>query len=199
VYGVLRGAGLSVLAPLDRTTRSVIRYERPRTGEVIHLDIKKLAGIPDGGGKRVQPGWQEAKTARRTSRGGGRDHPHVAIDNHSRYAYAEALPDEKWITAADFLLRAALAFAQVGIAVERVITDNGGCYRSHAFTEAASMLEVKLKRTCPCRPQTNGKAEVFKHTLRREWAYLRPYYFLQDYNYARPHTSTGNKPAASLL
>jgi hypothetical protein len=117
---------------LDRTTRSVIRYERPRTGEVIHLDIKKLAGIPDGGGKRVQPGWQEAKNARRTSRGGGCDYPHVAIDNHSRYAYAEALPDEKWITAADFLLRAALAFAQVGIAVERVITDNGGCYRLQA-------------------------------------------------------------------
>jgi transposase InsO family protein len=210
VYGVLRRAGLSVLARLDRTTRSVIRYERGRPGELIHVDIKKLGRIPDGGGKRIQPGWQEAKTARHTSRGGGHDYVHVAVDDHSRYAYAEALPDEKGTTAADFLVRAALAFAQVGIAIERVITDNGGCYRSHSFAAAATFLEVQLKRTRPFRPQTNGKAEAFNKTLQREWAYLRPYYsnaerlqalpiFLQDYNYARPHTSLGNKPPASRL
>jgi transposase InsO family protein len=212
VYGVLRRrrAGLSVLARLDRTTRSVIRYERGRPGELIHVDIKKLGRIPDGGGKRIQPGWQEAKTARQTSRGGGHDYVHVAVDDHSRYAYAEALPDEKGTTAADFLVRAALAFAQVGIAIERVITDNGGCYRSHSFAAAATFLEVQLKRTRPFRPQTNGKAEAFNKTLQREWAYLRPYYsnaerlqalpiFLQDYNYARPHTSLGNQPPASRL
>jgi len=195
---------------LDRTTRSVIRYERGRPGELIHLDIKKLARIPDGGGKRIDPGWQEAKTAKHTSRGGVRDYVHVAVDDHSRYAYAEALPDEKGVTAADFLVRAALAFAQVGIAVERVITDNGGCYRSHAFAAAADELEVQLKRTRPYRPQTNGKAEAFNKTLQREWAYRRPYVsnlerldalpiFLQDYNYVRPHTSIGNKPPASRL
>lgn len=210
VYGVLRRAGLSVLARLDRTTRAVIRYERGRPGELIHLDIKKLARIPDGGGRRIDPGWQEAKTARHTSRGGGHDYLHVAVDDHSRYAYAEALPDEKGTTAADFLVRASLAFAQVGVVVERVITDNGGCYRSRAFAAAASMLEVQLKRTRPFRPQTNGKAEAFNKTLQREWAYRRPYYsnlerldalppFLQDYNYARPHTSIGNKPPASRL
>lgn len=210
VYGVLKRAGLSVLARLDRTTRSVIRYERGRPGELIHLDIKKLARIPNGGGKRIDPDWWEAKTAPHTSRGGGHDYVHIAIDDHSRYAYAEALPDEKGATAADFLVRASLAFAQAGIAVERVITDNGGCYKSHAFAAAAAMLKVKLKRTRPFRPQTNGKAEAFNKTLQREWAYRRSYYsnaerlaalpiFLQDYNYARPHTSIGNKPPASRL
>jgi transposase InsO family protein len=210
VYGVLRRAGLSVLARLDRTTRSVIRYERGRPGELIHLDIKKLARIPDGGGRRIDPGWKDAKTARHTSRGGGHDYLHVAVDDHSRYAYAEALPDEKGATAADFLVRAALAFAQVGIGVERVLTDNGSCYRSHTFAATATMLEVQLKRTRPFRPQTNGKAEAFNKTLQREWAYRRPYYsnterlhalpvFLRDYNYARPHTSIGNRPPASRL
>lgn len=210
VYGVLRRAGLSVLARLDRTTRAVIRYERARPGELIHLDIKKLGRIPDGGGKRIDRDWKEAKTARHTSRGGGHDYVHVAVDDHSRYAYAEALPDEKGPTAANFLVRACLAFAQVGIGVERVITDNGGCYRSQVFAAAASMLEVQLKRTRPFRPQTNGKAEAFNKTLQREWAYRRPYYsnaerlnalpvFLADYNYARPHTSIGNLPPASRL
>jgi transposase InsO family protein len=103
-----------------------------------------------------------------------------------------------------------MAFAQVGIAVERVITDNGGCYRSRAFWEAALTLAVQIKRTRPFRPQTNGKAEAFNKTLQREWAYLRPYYsnqeriealphFLRDYNYARPHTGIGHQPPASRL
>ena len=210
VYGVLKRAGLSVLAHLDRTTRSVIRYERGRPGELIHLDIKKLGRVPDGGGKRVDPAWQEAHTAKPSRAKGGHDYVHVAVDDHSRYAYAEALPDEKGVTAADFLVRAALAFAEVGVRVERVITDNGGCYRSQAFAAAATMLEVQLRRTRPFRPQTNGKAEAFNKTLQREWAYRRPYYtnrdrlaalavFLRDYNYARPHTSIGNRPPASRL
>lgn len=211
VYGVLRRAGLSVLARLDRTTRAVIRYERGRPGELLHLDIKKLGPVPDGGGKRIDPAWHEAKTARpRRGRGGGHEYLHVAVDDHSRYAYAEALPDEKGTRATDFLVRASLAFAQVGVRVERVITDNGGCYRSRAFAAAAAMLEVQLRRTRPFRPQTNGKAEAFNKTLQREWAYRRPYYsnagrldalpiFLLEYNYARPHTSIGNKPPATRL
>lgn len=213
VYGVLRRAGLSVLARLDRTTRAVIRYERKRPGELIHLDIKKLGRVPDGGGKRIDPAWQEAKTAphpRRRGAGGGHDYLHVAVDDHSRYAYAEALPDERGTTAAGFLERVSLAFAQVGIRVERVITDNGGCYRSGAFAAAAAALDIQLSYTRPFRPQTNGKAEAFNKTLQREWAYRQPYYsnderlealpvFLKEYNYARPHTSIGNKPPASRL
>ena len=210
VYGVLKRSGLAVLARLDRSTRSVIRYERARPGELVHLDIKKLARIPEGGGKRMRPGWKEANSARRTSRGGGSDYLHIAIDDHSRYAYAEALGDETGPSAAGFLNRAALAFAEVGITIERVITDNGGCYRARVFAEAAFILGVQLRRTRPFRPQTNGKAEAFNKTLQREWAYRRVYLsnaerlntldiFLADYNYARPHTSIGNRPPASRL
>jgi len=209
VYAVLKRAGLNVLARLDRTTRSVIRYERQRPGELIHLDIKKLGRIPDGGGKRVAPGWKETKAARKGP-GVGSDYMHIAIDDHSRFAYVEAMLDEKAPTAADFLVRAILAFAQAGITVERVLTDNGGCYRSLAFLEAASELGVQLRRTRPFRPQTNGKAEAFNKTLQREWAYKRVYFsnqerlaalapFLDDYNYVRPHTSIGNQPPASRL
>ena len=210
VYGVLKRAGLSVLTRLDRSTRSVIRYERSRPGELIHLDIKKLGRVPQGGGKRMDPAWKEVGTAKPSRARGGHDYVHVAVDDHSRYAYAEALPDEKGQTAADFLVRTALAFAEVGINVERVITDNGGCYRSRAFAEAASVVSVQLRRTRPFRPQTNGKAEAFNKTLQREWAYRRVYLsnaervaalpsFLNDYNYARPHTSIGNRPPASRL
>ena len=211
VYGILKRAGLSVLARLDRSTRSVIRYERSRPGELVHLDIKKLGRVPEGGGKRIDPAWQEARTARRRGKGeGGHDYVHVAVDDHSRFAYAEALPDEKGPTTADFLVRAARAFAAVGVTVERVLTDNGGCYRSRAFAEAASELGVQLRRTRPFRPQTNGKAEAFNKTLQREWAYRRVYLsnperlqaltsFLDDYNYLRPHTGIGNQPPASRL
>ncbi len=211
VYGVLKRTGLSVRARLDRTTRSIIRYERSRPGELVHLDIKQLGRVPEGGGKRMDPAWQEAKTARRRGTGGGgHDYVHVAVDDHSRFAYAEALPDQKGPTTADFLVRAVLAFAELGVSVERVLTDNGGCYRSRAFAKAASELGVMLRRTRPFRPQTNGKAEAFNKTLQREWAYQRVYRsnaerlqalttFLNDYNYVRPHTSIGNRPPASRL
>lgn len=211
VYGVLRRLGLAVLAHLDRTTRSVIRYERERPGELVHLDIKKLPRIPDGGGRWLDPGQHEANTASQTARrGGGNDHVHIAIDDHSRYAYAEALADQSGATAAGFLSRACLAFTAVGIRVERVLTDNGGCYHSKAFAAAAAVLDIQRKYTRPFRPQTNGKAEAFNKTLQREWAYARPYYanrerldvlpvFLQDYNYLRPHSSIGNQPPASRL
>jgi transposase InsO family protein len=213
VYGVLRRAGLSVLARLDRTTRAVQRYERERPGELVHFDVKKLGKIPDGGGKRFfDPGW--AETGAGMNRPGrshrGYDYLHVAVDDHSRYAYVEALPDEKGPTAAGFLMRSVLAFAAVGINVERVLSDNGGCYRSHVFKTAASDLGVALRNIRPRRPQTNGKAERFIKTLQSEWAYLQPYKtnqerlnalsdFLQRYNHARPHTAIGNRPPASRL
>jgi transposase InsO family protein len=209
VYAVLKRASLNVLARLDRSTRSVIRYERARPGELIHLDIKKLGRVPDGGGKRVAPGWKETKAARKGP-GVGSDYMHIAIDDHSRFAYVEALPDEKGPSAADFLVRAVLAFARAGITVERVLTDNGGCYRSLAFLEAASAIGVQLRRTRPFRPQTNGKAEAFNKTLQREWAYKQVYHsneqrlaaltpYVDDYNYVRPHTSLGNQPPVSRV
>lgn len=213
VYGVLRRAGLSVLARLDRTTRAIQRYERERPGELVHFDVKKLGKIPDGGGKRFfDPGW--AETGAGMNRPGrsrrGHDYLHVAVDDHSRYAYVEALSDEKGPTAAAFLMRSVLAFAVVGINVERVLSDNGGCYRSHVFKAKASDLGVALRNTRPRHPQTNGKAERFIKTLQTEWAYLRPYTtnqerlddlatFVKHYNYHRPHTAIGNRPPASRL
>lgn len=211
VYGVLRRAGLSVLARLDRTTRAVIRYERNHPGALVHLDVKRLGRIPEGGGKRFDAGF--AETAAGKARPGpkrGHDYLHVAVDDHSRFAYVEALPDEKGATAAGFLERMTAAFASHGITVHRVLTDNGGCYLSGAFRETAAEHAIRLKKTRPFRPQTNGKAEAFIKTLQREWAYRRPYTsnderltalspFLLDYNFARPHTAIGNQPPASRL
>ena len=212
VYGVLKRAGLSVLARLDRSTREVIRYERERPGELVHLDVKKFGRIPDGGGKRFDPGFKESGAGRhRPGPARGYDYVHVAVDDHSRYAYAEALPDEKGTTTAGFLSRAVIAFASVGISVERVLTDNAMNYRhSRAFIATADELGIGLRHTRPYRPQTNGKAEAFNKTLQREWAYRRLYDtnedriralgpFLDDYNFARPHTAIGNQPPASRL
>lgn len=210
VYGVLKRAGLAVLARLDRSTRAIVRYERERPGELVHFDIKKFGKVPDGGGKRFDEGWRETGAGRHRRGPGGHDYLHVAVDDHSRYAYVEALPDEKGPTTAGFLARAVVAFGEAGISVERVLSDNGGNYRSRVFAEAASALGVGLRRTRPYRPQTNGKAEAFNKTLQREWAFRRQYLsnqerldalapFLNDYNYARPHTSLGNQPPASRL
>jgi transposase InsO family protein len=211
VHKVLRRHGMSVLSLLDRTTRSVIRYERERPGELVHLDVKKFGRIPEGGGKRFDAGFAENGAGRkRPGPKRGHDFVHVAVDDHSRFAYAEALPDEKGPTTAGFLLRAVLAFARVGITVERVLTDNGANYRSFAFQAATAELGIGRRYTRPYRPQTNGKAEAFNKTLQREWAYRRPYAsnaerlatlqpFLDDYNFIRPHTAIGNQPPASRL
>lgn len=212
VYGVLRRKGLAVLARLDRTTRAVIRYERERPGELVHLDVKKFGRIPEGGGKRFDPGFAESGVGRhRPGARRGHDYVHVAVDDHSRFAYAEALPDETGATTAGFLLRAVEAFAAAGITVERALTDNAKNYRvSRAFLEAAAANSIALRHTRPYRPQTNGKAEAFNKTLQREWAYRQPYRtnqeriaalqpFLDDYNYVRPHTAIGNRPPASRL
>lgn len=213
VYGVLRRKGLAVLAHLDRTTRTVIRYERERPGELVHLDVKKLGRIPDGGGKRFDPGFHETGGTGRKRPGPprGHDYVHVAIDDHSRFAYAEVLADERGVTTAGFLARAVEAFALVGVSVQGILTDNALNYRrSHAFLETAAAHAIRLHHTRPYRPQTNGKAEAFNKTLQREWAYRCQYLsndervkafaaFLDDYNYARPHTAIGNRPPASRL
>ncbi len=211
IYVVLKRAGLSVLAWLDRTTREPIRrYERPYPGALVHLDIKRLGRVPDGGGKRFDPGFFENWSGRARPGKPGHDHIHVAVDDHSRFAYAEALLDQRGETAAGFLGRAVAAFAAEGFLVERVLTDNGRCYLSRAFLGVASDLDISLRRTRPYRPQTNGKAEAFNKTLQREWAYRRQYTsntqrtealqtFLNEYNYRRPHTAIGNRPPVSRL
>ena len=202
VYAVLRRAGLHRLAWLHRSTREVIRYERAAPGELLHLDVKKLGRIPDGGGKRFDPGFRETGAGRHVSRGLGHDFVHVAVDDHSRYAYAEALPDERGDTTAAFLERALATLRAIGVRVERILTDNGKNYTSHAFAAVAAAHDIQLKRTRPYRPQTNGKAEAFNKTLQREWAYVRLYQtnterltalraFLAEYNAARPHTALG--------
>ena len=213
VYAVLRRAGLSVLARLDRTTRTIIRYERDRPGDLVHLDVKRLGRIPDGGGRRFDPGFKETGGAGRKRPGAGKrghDYIHVAVDDHSRFVYAESLPDEKAHTTAGFLERMVFALAQRGISVDRVLTDNAKCYSSGLFVHVADYHGIQLKKTRPFRPQTNGKAEAFIKTLQREWAYQRPYLsnsertealetFIAGYNYERPHTAIGNLPPASRL
>lgn len=210
VYAVLRRAGLRRLAWLHRSTREVIRYERATPGELLHLDVKKLGRIPDGGGKRFDPGFRETGAGRQASRGLGHDFVHIAIDDHSRYSYAEPLPDERGETTAAFLERALLAFEALKVRVESILTDNGGNYRSHAFAQVAAAHGIQLKRTRPYRPQTNGKAEAFNKTLQREWAYVRLYLtnaerlaalplFLLEYNTDRPHTALGGLPPLSRI
>ena len=202
VYAILRRCGLHCLAALHRSTREVIRYERSAPGELLHLDVKKLGRIPDGGGKRFDPGFRETGAGRTVRRGLGHDYIHVAVDDYSRYAYAEALPDEHGDTTAAFLARALDTFQEIGVRIERILTDNGGNYRSRVFADVAIAHGIQLKRTRPYRPQTNGKAEAFNKTLQREWAYVRLYTsntqrtaalqpFLDEYNSDRPHTGLG--------
>ena len=210
VYAVLRRAGLHRLAWLHRTTREIVRYEHARPGALVHLDIKKLGRIPQGGGKRILPGFAENRSGPQRGPRLGFDFLHVAVDDHSRYAYVEALPDERGPTAAAFLVRALAHFERQSIAVERILTDNGACYVSRIFTDTAAARNIRLKRTRPFRPQTNGKAEAFNKIMQAEWAYQRPYYsnderlnvlpgFLAYYNHRRPHGGIGGATPASRL
>lgn len=168
--------------PVRRPT--VNRYEASAPGELVHVDIKKLGRIPHGGGWRlygrgsaqdlaaVRSSKQQARTGAPASR--GYRFLHHAVDDHSRVAYSEILDDERKHTAAGFWARAEAFFANIGVQVSAVMTDNGSCYRSGAF-KAALGEEIKHKRTRPRRPQTNGKVERFNRTLMSEWAYARPF------------------------
>jgi len=210
VYAVLRRAGLHRLAWLHRTTRTILRYERHAPGELLHLDVKKLGRIPPGGGKRFASGFKETRSGPHSKKPLGVDYLHVAIDDHSRYAYVEALPDEKGPTTAGFLVRALAFFRALGVRIKRILTDNGGNYISFAFRRVAEAHRVRLKRTRPYRPQTNGKAEAFIKILQNEWAYARHYLsnherlrelerFLRYYNHCRPHGGIGGLVPASRL
>ena len=210
VYAVLRRRGLNRLDQLHRSTREIIRIVQTAPGELVHLDVKKFGRIPPGGGKRMAPGFAETGAGPHSGARLGYEFAHVAIDGYSRYAYAEVLPDERGETTACFFARALAAFHAAGIPVRCTLTDNGGNYRSRAFRTVAEAAGVRLKRTRPYRPQTNGKAEAFIRTLQREWAYLRLYrsnqarldalpQFLAEYNGERPHTGLGGLSPTAWL
>ncbi|WP_405987340.1 IS481 family transposase [Streptomyces sp. NBC_00872] len=204
VHRILTRHGLNRLALLDRPTGQVIRrYERDRPGELVHVDVKKLGRIPDGGGHRVLG----RQAGRATRAGMGYDYVHSAVDDHSRLAYSEIHDDEKAATCAAFLRRAAAFFHTAGIdRIERVLTDNAWPYRkSFASQQALADLGAAGKLTRAYRPQTNGKVERFNRTLLDEWAYIRPYTsnhertqaltdFLHTYNHHRCHTALGGHP-----
>lgn len=204
--------GLPVRAPRP------VRYEVQRPGELVHVDIKKLGRIPDGGGWRAfgrgsaqdrHAGTvrdQAARNGARPSR--GYTYLHHAVDDHTRLAYSEILPDERKETAAGFWGRARQFFTQAGITVKAVMTDNGSCYRSRVFE--AALADIKHRRTRPYRPQTNGKVERFNRTLAAEWAYARHYLsdesraatydtWLHHYNHHRPHTGIGGQTPAQRV
>ena len=187
---VERATGARVRAP------GPVRYEHERPGALVHVDIKKLGRIPDGGGHRVLGRQAGKRNGRKRARGYA--YLHHAVDDHSRLAYSEILGDERARTAARFWRRARVWFAARGVTVEAVLTDNGSCYRSHTFTKALGK-RVKHRRTRPYRPQTNGKVERFNRTLAAEWAYAVAYTsdearaatygdWLHHYNHHRPHT-----------
>ena len=192
VYSVLRRAGLSRLSALEPKEKPR-RYTRERAGEIIHLDIKPLARI-----QRV--GHRITGDPRDTIEGGGYEYAHVAVDDASRLAYVEVLPDQRGTSAVAFFQRARRWYAQRQISIERVMTDNGSCYISRRFRQALKRYEIKHLRTRAYRPQTNGKAERFIQTLQRDWAYGRTYQtsnqrtralpkWVRYYNDERPHRS----------
>ncbi|WP_141575150.1 IS481 family transposase [Actinomadura sp. WMMA1423] len=222
VHRVLTRYGLPHLRHLDRATgRTVRRYEHPAPGDLVHVDIKKLGNIPDGGGHRVHgraTGGRNSSAHRdphrsRTVHGRpnlGYGYLHNAVDDHSRLAYTEILPDETKETAAAFWQRAQAFFTDAGITVQRVLTDNGSCYRSRLWHDTLTAAGIAHKRTRPYRPQTNGKVERFNRTLLDEWAYNQPYpsetqrrqalpHWLHTYNHHRGHTALGGHPPASRV
>ncbi|MFE5406988.1 IS481 family transposase [Streptomyces sp. NPDC056580] len=207
VHRVLTRYRLARLTHLDRATDRVIRrYERDRPGELVHVDIKKLGNIPDGAGHKTL--GRQAGRKNRTNVGYG--YLHTAVDDHSRLAYSEIHADEKKETATSFWKRAHAFFTECEITVERVLTDNGACYRSRHWRDALAAAGITHKRTRPYRPQTNGKVERFNRTLLEEWAYGRPYRseqerreafpeWLHAYNHHRGHTALKGQPPASRV
>ena len=207
VHRVLARYKLARLTHVDRATGRVIRrYERSAPGELVHVDIKKLGNIPDGGGHKTLG----RQAGRKTRSGMGYSYLHNAVDDRSRLAYSEILTDEKKETATAFWDRAQTFFAQVGITVQRVLTDNGSCYRSRDWRDALAVAGITHKRTRPYRPRTNGKVERFNRTLLDEWAYARPYrteterrdaypQWLHTYNHHRGHTALKGQPPASRV
>jgi transposase InsO family protein len=219
---VLRREGEPPLAHVDLATRrqlrgAVHRYERARPGELVHVDVKKLGKVPTGGGWRAhgrQAGRRNSRASTPARKNGhvviGYGCVHTAVDDHSRLAYSEVLPDETAQTTAAWWHRAITWFAANGVTVERVITDNGPNYRSTLWRDTRAAHGITPKRTRAYRPQTNGKVERFHRTMLVEWAYARVYSseqartaalpkWLHIYNHHRTHTALGGRPPASRV
>jgi transposase InsO family protein len=208
VSRILRRLGLNKLSALE-PAEPVRRYEREHPGEMIHLDIKKLGRI-DGIGHRITGDRRGQSNRRARGEGLGWEFVHVAIDDNSRIAFAKVMANEKKRSATSFLKAALAYYDSLGIKVERVMTDNGSCYKSFAFRRLCKRLGLKHIRTKPYTPKTNGKAERFIQTCLREWAYAQAYhhsrqrtqqlpYWLHRYNWHRPHTGIGAKTPISRL
>ena len=223
VYAVLVRCRLNRLTHIDRATGERIRrYEHEHPGDLIHVDVKKLGKIPDGGGWRYlgrqQGDKNRSATVARTGaprskwRGPliGTCYLHTVIDDHSRVAYVEARDDETKETATEVLRNAVAWFTARGVTVQRVLTDNGGCYRSHLWRDACAELAITAKRTRPYRPQTNGKIERFHRTLVEGWAFKKFYNsesarlaalpaWVHEYNHHRPHSAIGKQAPITRL
>ena len=211
VSAVLKRIGLGKLSRLE-PTEPVRRYEKQRPGELIHIDVKKLGRISaKGAGHRVT-GKRNTEIKRR--KGGalrtGWERVHVCVDDATRLAYVEVLPDEKATTAIGFLRRAIAFYRSHGVEVQRLMTDNGSAYVSVAHALACKALGIKHLRTRPYRPQTNGKAERFIRTMLREWAYAAVYGssseraaalsgWMERYNFRRRHGALGHRPPIARL
>ncbi|SFQ97080.1 leucine-zipper of insertion element IS481 [Lentzea waywayandensis] len=224
VHAVLVRCRINRLSRIDRVTGEPLRrYEHPHPGSLIHVDVTKFGNIPDGGGHRFV-GRQQGDRNKRLTPGpkgsnylprNGKAFPHTVVDDHSRVAYAEIHTDERGDTATAVLRRAVTWFREHGVAVERVLSDNGSAYRSFAYRsfawrDACSELGIRHKRTRPYRPQTNGKVERFHRTLADGWAYARHYQseterrtalpgWIHFYNHHRAHSALGGQPPITRL
>ena len=208
VSRVLQRLGISRMKALE-PAEPVRRYEREHPGELIHIDIKKL-GRFDTIGHRITGDRSIRSRVRYRGKGASWEYVHVCIDDASRIAFSQILPDEKAISAIAFLEAALAYYASLGVTVSRVMTDNGSCYKSRAFRAACKAAGLKHIRTRPYTPRTNGKAERFIQTSLREWAYAKAYQtsdqraaelpiWLHDYNWHRPHGSLNYQPPISRL
>ena len=209
VHRVLVRHGVNRLAWMDRPTGKVIRrIETSRCGELVHIDVKKLAKVPPGGGHKIH-GRTGTRNGSMGKKGLGYTHIHTAIDAYSRLAYSEFAGPENTVNCVAFLDRAVAWFAERGITIEKILTDNGNGYRSIAWAERCAELGIKHRRTKPYHPATNGKVERFNRTLVDEWAYARLWKseasrargldrFLHRYNHHRHHTAIGGPPASRV-
>jgi transposase InsO family protein len=215
---VLRRHAVPALAAIDpitgtlvRRRHSGIRYERRAPGDLLHVDVKKLGRVPDGGGWRLHGRREEVRGRKVHGRGLGYDYLHVAVDDHTRLAYVEAHPDERDATCAGFLHRAVAWFRAHGVQVLRVLTDNAKVYRvGRTWRAVCVALGLRRRFTKPGCPWTNGKAERFNRTLLTEFAYARPWHsnterlaaldsWVHDYNTRRAHSALGGRPPITRL